>query len=104
MFPRNATIAGYDPELATAIASELKRQEDKVDPLERQVEPVSLCPTTSETCSSIGGERETHNFLSTKDDDAAIRKEINDDAERQPQIRKGKPREEERKDVVLVPG
>ena len=30
MFPRSARIEGYDPELAAAIASENRRQEDHV--------------------------------------------------------------------------
>ena len=31
MFPRNARLEGYDPELAAAIASENRRQEDHVE-------------------------------------------------------------------------
>ncbi|HSN00389.1 MAG TPA: serine hydroxymethyltransferase, partial [Rudaea sp.] len=31
MFPKSCTIAGYDPELAQAIAAERQRQEDHVE-------------------------------------------------------------------------
>ena len=31
MFPKDATIAGYDDELAKAIADETRRQEDHVE-------------------------------------------------------------------------
>ena len=31
MFPRDARIEGYDPELAAAIAGEVRRQEDHVE-------------------------------------------------------------------------
>ena len=31
MFPRNARLEGYDPELAQAIAKEVRRQEDHVE-------------------------------------------------------------------------
>lgn len=43
----------------------------------------------------------THDFLSTKDNNALIRKQVDDDAECEPDVGQSKPGEDQRENVIL---
>ena len=83
------------------ITTNLQGKEREVYPLEGFVDPCRLEPKQHQHPPDDNTRLHTYDRLSAEDDDVLSRKKVDDDAEREPDVREGEPREHERDDVVL---